>query len=163
MDKYSIRKKLIHDAFLKSQNGIEYGPLEIENLIKLMKERSKDNEFLSSLYFAGCLGDHPFFLKNNKFAIGLAVLPEDSNKAGLLKSHTDQIEILVIIDGSILLEVEENHIMIKKALNEGDIYIINKNIKHKISAIDNQNSAFIFIKTNPSTGLNDFNNGKDLV
>ena len=152
---YFEREKILKDAFLMSQSSSKIAkPIELKHLIDLIKKRCSDNEFLSSLYFAGSIGDHPYFIKNDKIAIGLSVLPEDSKKAGKIKLHPEQTEIIIVIDGSILLEVEEKEVIVKKVLTSGDYFTIDKNTCHKISAVDNQDSAFVFIKTNPNVEPN---------
>ena len=104
--KFVEREKLLRDAFIQSQvSGEDNSSIRLDKLVSLMKTRSKYSEFLSSIYFAGGEGDHPYFLLNDNVALGLSVLPEDAEKAGKTKRHPHQYEVLVVIDGSIKLEI----------------------------------------------------------
>ena len=89
-EKYIEREKVLNEA---SRRGGEQG-VSLGDLVALMKETSASKRYLSSLYFAGAEGDHPYFLKNDRVAMGLAVLPEDAEKAGLSKRHPHQKEVI---------------------------------------------------------------------
>ena len=115
-----------------------------------MKKESKYDSFLSSIYFAGKESDHPYFLQNDNVAIGISVLPEDSQKAAICKAHPHQDEIIIVLNGNILIEMKINDKNIEKSLQIGEKYIIDKNVCHRISSINNEDAAFIFIKSNPA-------------
>jgi len=124
--------------------------LSLEHLISAMKEGSKRDSFLSSIYFAGAEEDHSFFLKNDKVAIGLSVLPEDAHKAGLSKRHPHQQEVIVVLNGSLLLEVEHEGRKLEKMLQEGDMFVIGKDACHRIAPIAGKAATYLFVKTNPT-------------
>jgi hypothetical protein len=82
------RRDLILRAW--QQRWTETGPsqsLSLENLVGLMRRESQLQPDLSSLYFAGADVDHPFFLENDRLALGISVLPEDAEKAGQVKQR----------------------------------------------------------------------------
>ena len=66
-EKYIEREKVLNEA---SRRGGEQG-VSLGDLVALMKETSASKGYLSSLYFAGAEGDHPYFLKNDRVAMGL--------------------------------------------------------------------------------------------
>ncbi|RJP61087.1 MAG: hypothetical protein C4539_20400 [Ignavibacteriales bacterium] len=145
------RAKLLKEAFNKSQkesNG--YDPIKLDTLLNLMKEKSGIHNFLSSIYFAGYEGDHPYFLQNEKIAVGIAVLPEDLDKSYLSKYHEHQQEIIIGLNGTIVLDIKDGESILKKNIAEGDIFVIEKKQCHRISSLQNKNAAFLFIKTNPA-------------
>lgn len=148
-EQYTERENLIKEAFFQNGENAQ-GPLDLDFLISLMKLKSRDKQYLSSLYFAGGILDHPFMLQNDSIAIGLSVLPEDAEKAGLSKKHPHQEEVIIVLNGSILLEVMELGQHQKIVLNSGDLHVIKKGQCHRIFPIDNKDAAFLFVKTNPS-------------
>jgi hypothetical protein len=150
-EEYQERKNLLMDAHSRSaatQKNLQ--SVHIENLVSLMKERSRVNDYLSSFYFAGVEVDHPYFLKNDRLALGIAVLPEDARKAGMRKRHPYQQEVIFVLQGSINLEVEENGQMASHTLNSGEVFIIGKDQCHCISPVNSGDSVYLFAKTNPS-------------
>jgi quercetin dioxygenase-like cupin family protein len=147
---YLERMKLIKNSYALSQKDSPHDPINLKHLIHLMKERSKDFNFLSSIYFAGHFGDHPYFLLNDAFAMGIAVLPEDETKSSKIKRHPHQNEIIVVIEGNILLDVETNGVMNRKHLKTGDYWVLEIDQCHRILSDNNQDAVFIFLKTNPS-------------
>lgn len=150
-NKFRKRQELIDDAFKNSQlSENALSPVSLEKLILFMKDKSKSEEYLSSIYFAGKEGDHPYFLQNDKIAIGLSVLPEDAKKSGKRKSHPHQEEAIIVLNGSILLEIDKNGKATQKVLNQGDMFVINKSQCHHILPIDDKDAAYIFVKTNPA-------------
>ena len=149
-EQYRARENLLNDAFMRSR-GRRDGPTAIwlDCLVSLMKERSREKNFLSSIYFAGAEGDHPYFLKNERVAVGLSVLPEDRAKAGISKRHPQQQEVIFVLNGALLLEVERNGRAIPEKLEAGTMRVIEKGQCHRISPINNQDATFLFVKTNP--------------
>ena len=102
-----LRTNLLKDAWEASQTqGLANRCLDLQVLVALMKKRSHLHPELSSLYFAGAFEDHKYFLKTNRVAVGLAVLPEDAAKAGLWKRHPHQQEAIFVLEGSIRLIIE---------------------------------------------------------
>ena len=146
-EKYVEREKVLSEANQRSQEpGVSLG-----DLMALMKERSTSNGYLSSLYFAGAEGDHPYFLKNDRVAVGLAVLPEDAEKAGLSKRHPHQKEVIIVLDGVLRLEVmKQRGERVEINLAQGDLYVIEEGECHRITPVDGQDAAFLFVKTNPA-------------
>lgn len=148
---YEIRKDVILTAWGERwTNDRLIQSLDLNKLILGMKENSHVNPYLSSLYFSGSDVDHPYFLENTKLAIGLAVLPEDSLKAGTLKRHPHQTEIIIVLQGSLCLHYKKNDDIAEKVLNEGDSFVIAKGICHGVYCADESDAAYLFIKTNPS-------------
>ncbi len=146
------RTNLIKEAFSLSQKvSDKLIPIQLEVLINLMKEKSSIHKHLSSIYFAGYEGDHPYFLQNEKIAIGIAVLPEDLDKSYVGKYHEHQQEIIFVLDGTLLLELKNENSISKNILNQGDVFVIEKKQCHRISSVQNKNAAFLFVKTNPAT------------
>ena len=147
---YDQRKNLLVNLWkAKIKNKELVQSIKLDKLIDEMKKRSNNNPALSSLYFAGSYIDHPFFLENNKIAIGISVLPED--KAGLRKRHPNQIEYLVILKGTINVHLKQNNKTKNIILNENESFEIQKNQCHWIK-IDKscKSAAYLFLKTNPS-------------
>ncbi len=150
--KFDLRQRLLKDLWkTKQKDGKTIHSIELDELLLSMKNESIKHPFISSLYFAGSDVDHPFFLENNKIAAGIAVLPEDTKKAGLRKKHPHQIELIIVLQGSIKLFVKQKHKTIHVVLQENEYYVITKNTCHWITPNDNIDSAaYLFIKTNPS-------------
>jgi quercetin dioxygenase-like cupin family protein len=147
---YLELKSLVECAWTQMPAAEGKSALSLDQLITLMKERSTSKPYLSSIYFAGADVDHPYFLKNDKLAIGISVLPEDAEKAGKRRRHPHQIEIIVVLHGRLCLHLFERNQERSCDLNEGDNYVIEKNVCHWITAILNQHSAYMFFKTNPA-------------
>ena len=112
------------------KDGLTAIPLDC--LVSLMKERSAQQSFLSSLYFAGAEGDHPYFVKNERIAVGLSVLPEDRAKTELTKKHPHQQEVIFVLHGELILEVDENGTAVQKRLGVGSVSVIEKGQCHRI-------------------------------
>ena len=148
-EKYIARKKLIKKAF-KNNSEQEPASLSFASLISSMKKKSQSKPFLSSLYFAGAIGDHPFFLQNDKIAIGISVLPEDSEKAGLSKCHPHQTEVIFVLEGTLFLEIVLNNQVKKIKLKAGEVHLIHPGECHRIMPFENQDTVFVFVKTNPA-------------
>jgi quercetin dioxygenase-like cupin family protein len=149
-ERYLERKSLLECVWERIPAGEGLPALSLDQLIALMKERSASKSYLSSIYFAGADIDHPFFLKNDKVAIGIAVLPEDAEKAGKRKRHPHQVEIGVVLRGKLCLHMLEKNQERSCDLKEGDEYVIQRDVCHWITAIPNTPSAFLFLKTNPA-------------
>jgi hypothetical protein len=149
---YNLRKQLLINIYgLIEKEDRKVNAVKLDELISAMKDGSDKHSFLSSLYFAGSEVDHPFFLDNDKIAIGIAVLPEDSDKAGLRKRHPHQIEYIVVLQGSIIVNIKKIGITFKKTLYTKESFIIKKNVCHwTIINKDCDNAAYLFVKTNPS-------------
>jgi mannose-6-phosphate isomerase-like protein (cupin superfamily) len=141
------REALVREAF--SAGGTD-GPVVLERLVSLMKDRSRRHAYLSSLYFAGAEVDHPYFLENDRIAIGLAVLPEDAAKAGVAKRHPHQQEMLVVLDGVLRLGVEGATAAEERVLEEGDVFIIPAGCCHRITPVGDKGGVYLFVKTHPS-------------
>jgi mannose-6-phosphate isomerase-like protein (cupin superfamily) len=142
---YRERENLLRAAFQEAERG----PVVLDRLLALMKEQSLKVEHLSSLYFAGAEGDHPFFLKSDRVALGLSVLPEDAAKAGLRKRHPHQDELIFVLAGALRLRVEEEGATVEKELGKGEVAWIKKGQCHCIEPIRGGDSAFLFVKTDP--------------
>lgn len=148
---FKERTNLLEEVFKRSQKDFDNtNPLQLESLISAMKEKSKVNKYLSSIYFAGKDGDHPYSIQNDKIAVGISVLPEDKEKSYVSKYHEHQQEIIVVIDGTILLELKTENGISENVLNQGDVFVIEKKQCHRISSVKDQDAAFMFIKTNPA-------------
>ena len=146
-EKYIERTAVLLEAFRRG-GGPE---VALGDLVAVMKEESGSKGYLSSLYFAGAEGDHPYFLKNDRVAMGLAVLPEDAEKAGLRKRHPHQTEVIFVLDGTVRLEVAKNRgRQVQIDLAQGDVYVIEPGECHRITPVDGQDAAFLFVKTNPA-------------
>lgn len=150
-DKYSneylSRRKLLDDVFKKSIEQ-DRPSISFELLTSIMRAESRKNQFLSSIYFAGGQSDHPYFLNTENIAIGISVLPEDKEKAGLSKKHPHQIETIFVVEGS--LRIFTDQLESSQILRLGDVFQIPKGVCHRIEPIDNKPATFIFVKTNPS-------------
>ena len=139
-EKYIARTNLLLGALRRS----EQPAVALGDLIAVMKEQS------GSLYFAGAEGDHPFFLRNDRMAMGLAVLPEDAETASLRKRHPHQTEVIVVLDGVLRLEVAKNSgEQVQRDLAQGDAYVIEPGECHRITPVDGQDVVFI-IRQNQS-------------
>ena len=146
-EKYLERTRLLVEAFRRGgQAGVALG-----DLVAVMKEASASKDYLSSLYFAGAEGDHPYFLRNDRVAIGIAVLPEDAAKAGLRKRHPHQTEVIFVLDGVLRLEVATaGGQPVRRDLAQGDVYVIEPGACHRITPVEGREAAFLFVKTNPA-------------
>jgi mannose-6-phosphate isomerase-like protein (cupin superfamily) len=153
-----LREQLFRDALSRSlQEGRSSRAVAFECLETVMKEASRQNPALSSLYFAGADEDHPFFLKSVDIAVGLAVLPEDEPKSAQCKRHPHQIETIFVLKGRLRLDRECAGVMITEVLERGSVATIEQDQCHRIRAVDNTDAAYIFVKTNPDKlprGLN---------
>jgi mannose-6-phosphate isomerase-like protein (cupin superfamily) len=148
---YSKRNDLLREAFSESTRGVKsIRSVDLDVLVSLMKDRSRTSGFLSSIYFAGAEEDHPFFLKNDHVAIGLSVLPEDEPKTSVSKRHPHQEEVIVVLDGNLRLERDENGNHTAKNLERGDVVVLHKNQCHRILPVEKNNAVYLFIKTNPA-------------
>ena len=149
---YNVRKKIFVELWKAKKKKKELiHSVKLDELISKMKEESEDHPFLSSLYFAGSYIDHPFFIESDKIAIGISVLPEDSEKAGLKKKHPHQTEYLVVLNGTIDVFIKPKNKIEQIVLHENESYEIQKDICHWISINEScKSAAYMFIKTNPS-------------
>jgi len=146
-----LREQLFRDALSESlRQGKSFRAVAFECLETVMKEASRQNPALSSLYFAGAEEDHPFFLKNEDIAIGLAVLPEDEPKSAQSKLHPHQIETIFVLKGRLRLERERAGVLTSEVLERGSVATIERGQCHRIMAVDNTNAAYIFVKTDPA-------------
>ncbi len=60
-EKYIARTGVLFEAFRRGgEQDVSLG-----DLVAVMKEESRSKGYLSSLYFAGAEGDHPYFLKSD--------------------------------------------------------------------------------------------------
>jgi quercetin dioxygenase-like cupin family protein len=146
----SIRQHLLEEAWQKSfERGTECPFVDLFVLVDCIKKSCIDNRFLSSLYFAGADVDHPYFLKNEAIAIGMAVFPEDAGKAGHPKRHPHQVEVVFVLQGSLnIFWGQKNHPQ-TRVLREGDFHVIEKDICHWFTPLDGIQSCYLFVKTNP--------------
>lgn len=124
--------------------------LDLEKLVFQMKAASIQHPYLSSLYFAGMKVDHPFFLENSRFALGIAVLPEDSTKASLPKRHPYQTELIVVLNGSINIHYEIDGKQTDTVVEENDYFVIPPDTCHWISVAGDGQGTLLYIKTNPA-------------
>ena len=122
----------------------------LDRLLEEMRKRGSTNRDFSYLYFAGAELDHPFFLRNDKVAVGISVLPQDAEKASISKRHPHQKEVLFILEGSLRLEIEEDGKLRGELLREGDVFVIQPGQCHRILPVDGQSGAFLFVKTQPA-------------
>ena len=91
----------------------------------------------------------PYFVKNQRIAVGLAVLPEDEQKSRVAKRHPHQSEVICVIDGILRLEVDEEGQTSERILEQGQVYVIHPGRCHRITSIDERSAAYLFVKTNP--------------
>ena len=137
------RKQLLHDAFS--------GRVRLQDLIELMKGRAIDEPELSSLYFAGADCDHPYFLVNDRVALGIAVLPEAQFRSAVAKQHPHQHETIVVLDGELYLDVRAaDGERVRSELKAGEVTTIRAGQCHRILPKDHGNATFLFIKTWPA-------------
>lgn len=151
VEKYNVRKNILLEVW--REYNLKSGKkqaIDLQHLIDIMKEKSQIHPYLSSIYFAGSDVDHPFFLKNTKVAFGIAILPEDNEKAGIPKRHPRQIEIIIVIKGSLSLLYDQDDQIKEQIIKENECFVIDKGICHWITSVDEGDAAYIFIKTNPS-------------
>ena len=141
------RAKLIEEAFGTPSEG-DRKFMALRDLIALLKERGRDDKDLSYLYFAGAEGDHPYFLLNDRIAIGIAVLPEDAAKTRVSKRHPNQQEIIVVLEGRLILESETRTADVE--LRQGQVAVVEKGECHRILPAGNDHGAYLFVKTNPA-------------
>lgn len=150
-EKRRIRKRLLESVWQESQKaGADYPSIDLDALLARIRQSCMQSPFLSSLYFAGADVDHPYFLKNKALAVGLAVLPEDSQKAGHPKRHPHQTEVIFVLQGSLRLWWGNEAKHGNRVLVEGNHYVIRKNLRHWITPLDDSRSVYVFVKTNPA-------------
>ncbi len=148
----AARQRLLEATWQGSLLRKRLPALDLEELISRMRSESRVHQCLSSLYFAGGDVDHPYFLENNKVAIGLAVLPEDSKKASQRKRHPTQVEVVFVVQGELVLNVrlqDGTSATSTVLLQEGQHSVIPQNACHWITAAPGKQAAFFFVKTNP--------------
>jgi hypothetical protein len=83
VDRFTTKAALIRDAVAVAKAAGDRG-LDLMALVRLMRGRSQEHAYVSSLYFAGVEVDHPYFLRTDRVALGIAVLPEDRQTALIL-------------------------------------------------------------------------------
>jgi len=138
---FEERSQLVRDAFLQG--------MTLEALIDLMRGRSAESPRLSSLYFAGADRDHPYFLHNDKVAMGLSVLPEDEPKSRKAKRHPHQHEVVVVLEGGLRVEILQGGQWQPTDLIAGQVKVIYPNECHRIVS-GGQKAVFLFVKTRPA-------------
>ncbi|HEX3530974.1 MAG TPA: cupin domain-containing protein [Thermoanaerobaculia bacterium] len=145
---YAERERLLRKIFDRTTSE----PVGLDALLAAMKKQSGEagKEHLSALYFAGERPDHPFFLRSETVAAGLSVLPEDREKAGQSKRHPHQEEVIVVVDGTLRLIVEDGGTTVEEDLRQGDVRVIKKGQCHRIEPVAKRDSAFLFVKTHPA-------------
>jgi Arc/MetJ-type ribon-helix-helix transcriptional regulator len=145
---YERRAQLIEAAWRKSLTAqSRFAALTLPALVEAMRESSQSAKSSTSLYFAGSDVDHPYFLKSDALGFGIAVLPEDAEKAKLRKRHPHQVEVIFVLDGALRLHIEANSPLL---LQKGDHYVVGKNVCHWITPDENEPGVFVFVKTNPA-------------
>jgi len=149
-EQYRDREALVRDAWSKSRGEPSAPAVRLDDLIGLMRERSETKPHLSCMYFAGADVDHPYFLKDEMLAIGLAVLPEDCEKAGQHKRHPHQVEVIFVLRGKVDLHLSEGNKAVDKVLEAGDYDVISKGVCHWITQHGADEAAYLFVKTNPA-------------
>jgi mannose-6-phosphate isomerase-like protein (cupin superfamily) len=150
-ENYGAREWLVRDAFSFDSEGKSIsGPIMLPRLLGSMRQWSGINDSLSCIYFAGARGDHPYFLKTDKLAIGVSVLPEDSKKAGISKKHLHQHEAIFVIEGQLRLEIKESSGPVQKLLKVGEMVVIQPGQCHCITPVEGSNASYVFVKTNPA-------------
>jgi len=122
----------------------------LSHLVSIMKEESKRKGYLSSIYFAGADVDHPYFLKNEQVAIGLAVLPEDAEKAGQPKRHRHQVEVIFVLEGALDLHMNMEDGAQRIPLEKGEHHVIERNKCHWVTPRAGADAVYLFVKTNPA-------------
>jgi mannose-6-phosphate isomerase-like protein (cupin superfamily) len=141
---YVQRKQMLEDIYS--------GKISFGDLVALMKKRSAAYPELSSLYFAGADCDHPYFLVNDRVALGIAVLPENEFRSSIAKQHPHQNETIIVLDGELCLDIRSpDGERVRTELKTGDLTTIPPGQCHRILAKDNANAAFLFVKTSPAT------------
>jgi quercetin dioxygenase-like cupin family protein len=151
-DAYIIRAKLIQDALeAGSPNGQRV--LGLSTLIELLRERAKQDPSLSSLYFAGAEVDHPYFLQTEQVAIGFAILPEDRGRAAQWKRHPHQTEVILVLEGTILLEESNGNRdeIASTRLDVGDVRLLSPGTCHRVTLWSSSatKATYLFLKSNP--------------
>jgi hypothetical protein len=150
-EKRIAQQRILEVAWRHSlERGDECPSLDIDSLVASMRESCKDASFLSSLYFAGADVDHPYFLKNKAIAVGIAVLPEDVEKAGRPRRHPHQVEVVFVLQGSLRLHSGENSNSRCAVLAAGDYQVIKKDVRHWITPHERDDAIYAFVKTNPT-------------
>lgn len=131
-------------------HGGDTGLIKLKDLLREMRSEAKNCAGLASLYFAGADLDHPYFLRNKRIAVGLAVLPEGADKAKAAKRHPHQTEVLVVLEGSLRLFCRVGAKINEQILKRGDHFVIPKNTCHWVEPVDGGDAAYLFLKTNPA-------------
>lgn len=137
------RTRLIEQSYERENES-----LNLDALIRNMKVAGAQDPALASMYFAGALNDHPFFLDSDDVAIGISVLPEDAEKAAVAKRHPHQSEVIFVLKGEI--EIKSGADMTSQKLKQWEVRVIEKNECHSIHAVKEEAATFLFVKTNPA-------------
>jgi mannose-6-phosphate isomerase-like protein (cupin superfamily) len=122
--------------------------LSLENLVGLMRRESQLQPYLSSLYFAGADVDHPFFLENDRLALGISVLPQDAEKASQVKQHPHQTEVLFVLQGSLELHYGSPPDFSLRLLSADEHFVISPGVCHWITPAGSGEAVYLFVKTN---------------
>jgi mannose-6-phosphate isomerase-like protein (cupin superfamily) len=145
---YEFRKQLLESAWSRrSRSGSERPALTVPALAEAMRQSRHSAQPSTSLYFAGADVDHPYFLHSEALGIGIAVLPEDAEKAKVRKRHPHQAEVMFVLDGGLCLHIEGRPPL---QLRKGEHYVIEKNVCHWVTPLENEPGVFAFVKTNPA-------------
>ena len=139
---YNSRQSLVESAFA--------GGMTLEGLLTTMRERSRQDPLLSSLYFCGAERDHPYFIHTDSLAAGFSVLPEDEPKSSVPKKHPHQNEVIVVLEGEVVLELLRNGEWHAETLKSPEVWVIPPGECHRILSSDKTRAAFLFVKTQPA-------------
>ena len=143
----NLREEMLREAWRKSLDSFPTACLTLESLVSAMRQGSGKDPRLTSLYFAGADVDHPYFLKTDALAIGIAVLPEDAEKARKPKRHPHQTEVIFVLEGSLTLHrVGERD----RVLAKHEHFVIEQDVCHWVTPVAGQKAVFVFVKTNPA-------------
>jgi len=141
-DLFKARRSLVENAFS--------GGMTLQSLLGTMRERSRQDSRLSSLYFCGADRDHPYFLHTDSLAAGFSVLPEDVWKSSVAKRHPHQSEVILVLEGELDLELLEEGGWHTTRLKSGEVKVILPGICHRIFSGNEDPAAFLFVKTHPA-------------
>ncbi len=115
--------------------------ISLECLVSLMKERERTRVFSRRSILQGRKVITPTFLRMTKLPSVCRFCP-GIPKTEITKKHPKQQEVIFVLNGTLLLEVEENGTVVSRRLEAGAVSVIERGQCHRILSINGQDATF---------------------
>jgi len=133
---FAIQSDIIKQTLLSQETSLD-------KLIELMIKNAQP-----SLYLAGTVIDHEYFLATSDIAMSISILPLDAKKASMPAYHPNSTEAYIIFKGSLIMELAEHRSARPYTLRQYDIKVIPPGKCHRIKYEPAQSAASLIVKTN---------------